>query len=185
MTKLIKKLGKKKSRQVVKTGDVIAIPLPDGRYAFGLQMGENTAIYSVVANSPDNPPIGHRKFLFAVGVYKDVLSDMKWPKVGKDIVSQADIKFVSFGYIFHPDENIPYTLYSDFFDGYMRPSTKDECFGLEAVAGWDRHHIIERIISSLSGKISEWLWKDSWLPFGLDLSDQNDLKRVPLAEVIK
>lgn len=179
-----KNVVKKKTRQVVKTGDVIAIPLPDGRYAFGLQIGDDTAIYSVVADSPDKPPIGHRKFLFAVCVYGDVLSSMRWPRVGKDTVGQSEVDFMNIGYLHHPGERVVFELYSPRFENYMKPSTKAECLGLERVAVWDWGNIVQRILSSLKGERSEWLEDDPWLPFAIDLSHPNNFRRVPLSEVL-
>lgn len=176
-----KSASKKKTRQVVKTGDVIAIPLPDGRYAFGLQIGEDTAIYSVVTDSPDKPPVGHRKFLFAVGVYTDVLSSMRWIKVAKDPITQAEIEFVSLSCIFNGRNR--YEICSDYIDGYTTRSTENKCRGLEPVSAWDWHHVVDRIISSLLGEKSEWI-SIHWVPFGFDLSDPSNLRRVDLAKVV-
>ena len=178
MTKL------KNKKQIVKTGDVVAIPLPDGKFAFGLQFGDVTAIYSIVTNGKGGPPIGHRKFLFATGIYNDVLSNPAWAKVGKDIVTQSEIEFVSLGFVYD-DENDSYELYSPFFDEYVKPSTKEECFGLEMISAWDSHCIIDRIVSSLKNKKTEWLKDCPWIPFAIDLSNRDDMRRVPLGEVLQ
>jgi len=170
-----------KPRQVVKTGDIIAIQLTDGRYAFGLQAGSKTAIYSITSEDKDSPPVGHRVFLFATGIYKDVISNPGWPKVGRDIVTHDEVEFISQGYVFNGEFN----LYSPFTEGCMTPATKDECVGLEAVAAWDAEQIIERIECSLRGERSDWLKSEPWVPFALDLSDISCFKRISLGEAIK
>jgi len=176
--------GKGKKRQIVKTGDVVAIPLPDGKYAFGLKIGVKTAIYSITSDRPDKPPIGHRKFLFATGVYADILSDTSWPKVGKDSISQSAVEFVSLGYIRDARAGT-YELYSDFFVGYIKPSNMEQCYGLEPVSAWDSHHIVDRIIASLKSERSEWLSDSPWIPFAIDLTNSDHMKRIPVAEVLQ
>lgn len=181
--KTTKSNKKQKTRQVVKTGDVIAIPLPDGRFAFGLKIGSDVAVYSTVSDSIKGAPIGHRKFLFATGVYTDVLSSMAWPKVGKDPVSDEEIEFASLGCIYDCIAD-KYDLYSDFFEGYTKPATKEQCFGLEPVAAWDKNSIVDRIVCSLKNQKTEWLNSDPWIPYALDLTDEQDMRRVPLVEVL-
>lgn len=172
-----------KKRQVVKTGDVVAIPLPDGQFAFGLQIGECTAIYAKLADSCETPPIGYRKFLFAAGIYTDVLSSTEWPKVGKEKLSLEEVAFASLGYVYDDYLDI-YKLYNPSKTDEITPSSKGECFGLEPVAAWDKEQIIERIFSSFKGEKSEWLDPDPWVPFGLDMSVPGNFKRVPVDEVL-
>lgn len=171
---------KKKTRQIVRTGDVISIPLPDGRYAFGLQMGSVTAIYSLVADSPDTPPLGHRKFLFAVGIYTDVLSNLAWRKVSKDKVTKQDEEFANFGYV---EDGLNGSL-STYVNDDMHPATMKECLGLEPVSAWDAESIIDRIVCSLNGEKTIWLDHDPWVPYALDMTDLANMKRVPVKEIL-
>ncbi len=176
---------KQKTRQVVKTGDVIAIPLPDGRLAFGLQMDDVTAIYSKIGNNINEAPLGHRKFLFATGVYRDALSSTEWIKVAKDAVTQEEIDFAKISYLKDAMSG-GYTLSSE-DDAHLNgiPSTRDECYGLEPVAVWDSHHIVDRIMDTLAAKKSDWLTMDDWIPFALDMSASGNFKRVPITEVLQ
>jgi len=176
----------KKTRQNVKNGDVIAIPLPSGKFAFGLQMGDATAIYSILGDDPFKPPIGHRKFMFAVGVYKDVLSNTDWPKVSKETVTPVEIEFAGISYLKDAITG-EYSLYSE-DENYLNgiPSSQQECYGLEAVSAWDKQHIVDRIIDTLRLKKSIWLMLDDWIPFGLDMSSKaaDGFKRVSINEIL-
>lgn len=172
---------KTKTRQIVKTGDVVAIPLPDGRIAFGRQMGEVTAIYSVLSNSTQ-PPVGHRKFLFAVGVYADVLSGLDWPKVGKDPATPEEVEFASIGCV-HDRCDGKFSLYLPSRPDELSPSTREACYGLEPVSACDRDYIEQRILSTINGsrKVEA---DECWIPYGLDLTVPGKFKRIPIEEIL-
>lgn len=128
----------------VKPGDVFEIPLPDGRFAYGRVYDDaGVAIYKVVFTESGSPPIGTREFLFHVGLYRDVLKSGEWPVVGKD-------PFVNGESSWPPPKFILDKIgggYSIYHKGEIRPSSKEECSGLEEAAVWDSHHIIARILS--------------------------------------
>lgn len=125
-------------------GDVVQIPLPDGRYAYGRVLRDaSLGVYRATAAAPSKPPTG-TNYLFVVGVYEDVLASGKWP-----VVDHAPFQ--------HPKEEWPpaYSVkdpitgrMSLYHKGQMRPASEDECRGLEPATVWDAHHIVERILRS-------------------------------------
>ena len=66
------------SRRRIKIGDIFAIPLPDGKYAFGRVMEDaQLAVYQGKYESIQDFD-KTRKYSFIVGVYRNVLTDGKW-----------------------------------------------------------------------------------------------------------
>ena len=65
----------------IKIGDVYAIPLPNGKYAFGRVLKDCCiAIYKQLSSECDNIP-QDESYQFVVGVYQDVLKSGTWKKI--------------------------------------------------------------------------------------------------------
>ena len=72
------------AKKRIKTGDVLAIPLADGRFAFCRVLEDaSIGVYRYIADSLDAPPPVDTDYLFAVGVYRDVLTSGQWPFVAR------------------------------------------------------------------------------------------------------
>lgn len=129
-------------RQREKLGNIYAIPLPDGTFAFGRLHRERLAIAKERANDMYDIP-DFKNIDFYVGVYKDVLSDGVWPKVG-------NIPFDNDGDAWTPQTFIEDILkpgnFEIYYKGKIRKATKDECLGLEVTAVWDREHVVDRLM---------------------------------------
>ena len=124
-------------------GTVVQIRLPDGRYAYGRVLKDaGIGIYSRVSDSPGHPPIGDRDYLFVVGVYDHALRPDKVANVGVDPSQDSEEDWPPPSYM---KDRIS-GRYSIYHHGQIRPSTEDECRGIEKTAVWDLHHIIERIM---------------------------------------
>lgn len=132
----------KKRRKKVKLGDVYAIPLPNGMYAFGRVMRDaGISIYKYIGNSVEDIP-KTEEVQFVVGVYKDVLQSGIWTVVCNRPFNNEEESWPPKQYIIDKI-NGSYSLY---FKGEIIPSTQDECEGLEKASIWDAHHIIDRIM---------------------------------------
>ena len=136
-------------RVKVNIGDVFQIPLPDGRFAYGRVYNDaSVGIYNTVTERPLNPPIGSRSFLFTVGLYSDILERGKWKIIGHDP--------------FHTDESTwppPFFVrdvisgdYQIYHKGILSPAEAEETRGLEEAAVYDSNHVIDRIMTLISGK---------------------------------
>lgn len=131
----------------VQSGDVFQIPLPDGRFAYGRVYNDaSIGVYSNVTESPFQPPLGSRIFLFIVGLYSDILENGSWKIIGRDP--------------FGPNESPwppPYFVrdvitgnYQIYHAGSLRPAEPREIKGLEEAAVYDSDHVVKRIMRELS-----------------------------------
>jgi Immunity protein 26 len=126
----------------IKLGDMLAIPLHDGRFVFGRVLNDaSIGIYRYIAGSKDEPPPTETDYLFVVGVYRDVLTSGQWPRI-------AHIPFETEEESWQPPCVVcdPITgKRSIYHKGVIRSASVAECKDLEPAAVWDKEHIIDRI----------------------------------------
>jgi hypothetical protein len=131
-------------KQKTKLGDILAIPLPNGTYAFGRLYKEYIlAIYKGRSRNINDVP-DNGEYDFFVGVYADLLTDGQWLVVGNTPFDNDDDAW-------GPPSYIKDTLdgtFSIYDHGEIRPATEQECKGLEITAAWDRHHLIDRLMGT-------------------------------------
>lgn len=131
-------------------GDVFEIPLPNGKFAYGRVYDDaGVGIYRFSSDTPNNPPLGLRDFLFHVGMYEDILSEGEWSIVGRDEYREGESRFPPPSYIKDPITN----TYSIYHKGEIWPAAESEIRGLEETAVWDSHHITERIMKTLESDV--------------------------------
>lgn len=128
-------------------GDVFEIPLPNGKYAYGrIYDDAGVGIYSFISDSPNNPPIGLRDFMFNVGMYEDILKLGEWKIVDHDPFGKEESKFPPPSYIEDPLTG----EYSIYHKGKIKSASERDVEGLEETAVWDKNHITERIMNMLT-----------------------------------
>lgn len=119
-------------------GDVYAIPMPNGKYAFGRTFKDACiAIYQHIGDDIQDIP-KMENYQFTVGVYKDVLKSGQWIKVENRPFSNADEQWP-------PPMCVIDSIsanYSIYHKGEIRPASKVECEGLEIASVWEAEHII-------------------------------------------
>ena len=135
-------MTEKRRRRRIKLGDVYAIPLPNGKYAFGRRFKDaGIGIYKHIGQSIKDTP-KTEDYQFIVGVYDSVLKSEHWTVVDNRPFESEDDAFP-------PPQCVidqVYGKYSVYHKGIMRKATKAECEGMEIAAVWDEHHIIDRIM---------------------------------------
>lgn len=132
----------KKRKRRVKLGDIYAIPLPNGMYAFGRVLKDaGIAIYKYTSNNIKDIPVSE-EYQFIVGVYKDVLQNGIWTVVSNRPFNNEEESWPPKQYIYDKING----SYSIYYKGEITPSTQEECQGLERAAVWDEHHIVDRIM---------------------------------------
>ena len=133
----------------IKIGNIYEIPLPDGTNAYGRLYKEYTlAIYNTRSHSYDKLP-DTEDYQFFVGVYKDLLTDGEWKVVGKRSFDNEDDAWPPPMCVVSGDGKG-----SLYYKGKISKSTYEECKGLEVVAAWDRHHVVDRLMGVT-------IWEDS------------------------
>lgn len=130
-------------RRKIKLGDVYRIKLPNDQYVFGRTFEEYVlAIYNHRSFDPNDLP-QEESYEFFVGVYKDLLQDGEWEIVDSRPFTCVEDTWAPRRYIY---DSI-YDTYSFYYKGEMvSGATKEQCRGLEAVAAWDREHVIDRLM---------------------------------------
>ena len=137
----------KKRKKRIKLGDVYAIPLPNGMYAFGRVMKDaGISIYKHIGSSCKDIP-QTEEYQFIVGIYKDVLQNGEWELVENRPFNNEEEAWPPKQYIIDKING----RYSIYHKGEIVPSTEEECQGLEVAAIWDSHHIIDRIMGEERG----------------------------------
>lgn len=125
---VILKAGKKRKR--IKIGDVYAIPLPNGKYAFGRKFKDaGIGIYKYIGEGIEDIP-KDEEYQFIVGVYEYVLKSGDWTVV-------ENRPFKSDDEAYPPPSCIIDSIsgeYSIYYKGEIRSATKSECEGLEVAA---------------------------------------------------
>lgn len=96
--------------------------------------------------------------LFVLKVYFDIITQGHWIKVGK-LPIREELQVAPMQYIYHKFDKSQFELY-DPNTGEIRPSTKEECRGLERCAVWDEHHVEDRLRDYYNGAPCIWLKED-------------------------
>lgn len=123
-----------------KIGDVYAIPLPDGTYAFGrVLMKPSVAFYKHRGKDiNDLPP--SEDYEFTVCCYNNCFKEWTYvenrPFVNDD---EAKPPLYQMKDIFTGEYQISNC-------GNIRPATKEECAGLEVCAVWAHIHLVKRLM---------------------------------------
>ena len=146
-----------------KIGDVYAIPLPSGKFAFGRTFADgDIGIYEHIGNNLTDLP-SKENYQFIVGVYEDVLKSGNWLFVeNRPFASEEDA--------WPPPAFICDSLSGEFslyHKGVITPSTKKQCWGLERAAVWDAEHVVDRIMGI-----------DKWHKDDIDLWDEKGSRPV-------
>ena len=126
----------------VKVGDIYAIPLPNGKYAFGRVFKDaGFGIYRKIEDNVTQIP-DKEEYQFIVSIYKDLLTDGEWIFLKNKPFNSEDDMWPPKRYIKDKISG----CYSIYYKGEITPSTEEECANLEVAAVWDRHHLIDRIM---------------------------------------
>lgn len=130
--------------QRIRIGDVLAIPLDNGRFAFCRVLKDaSIGIYDYSVHSQDMIPSSTIRYLFVVGVYRHVLTSGEWPLVLRQPFQHEEDAW--------PPPQVVHDVISGgvsiYHKGVMRPASTQECEGLEPAAIWDREQILSRLTS--------------------------------------
>ena len=125
-------------------GVVFAIPLPDGRFAYGKQFRDATVgVYRVVTSKliPITQIVGKR-FAFHAGLFR--LRMGQWPILGLDKFASDEASWAPACYM---EEILRPGSFSIYHRGTMRPATPSQVASLDEQVMYSPQGLIERILS--------------------------------------
>lgn len=134
-------------------GDVCAIPLKSGGYAFGLCCGSDFAFFNVRSDVPVLPDgLQDTQLAFRVPIAKDAPSTGGWQVVGH--VEVRDDYAKPEKYLHKPIGSAQCYIYSA---GQEEPVSDDECRDLEILSTWFSFHIEERLDDYFAGRDNKYV----------------------------
>ena len=143
------------NRQRIKLGDIFAIPLPDGKYSFGRLMKETElAIYEGKYKSIKDFD-KTQKYSFIVGVYRNVLTDGKWPIIN-NVPFETEEEAWSPPSCTIDQITGELRIYHKGKIRKLRPGDEKNCLNMEVTAAWDRNHIVDRIMGDATWENLVW-----------------------------
>lgn len=127
----------------IKIGDIYAIPLPNGMYAYARVFKDaGLGVYNKLGNTLDPEINDEWKYQFVISVFQDLLQDGQWIYVKNFPFEQKDDKWPPKRYM-KDSVNGSYSIY---YKGEVRVASAEECEGLECAAVWDRELVVGRIM---------------------------------------
>lgn len=135
-----------------KVGDIYAILLPNGKYAFARLLRDlNVGIYNHLGENAQDIP-NEDSYMFIVGVYKFVLNEWVYVLHRPFPCSEDE---------FPPPRCVVDVIGKKYYiynNGKMTLSDRETCCSLERVAAWDNNQLIDRIMGDNK-------WQDSFPTF--------------------
>ena len=143
----------KKQRR--KVGDIISIPLTDGRFAYGIVLEEPLfGFFDVEPSKEEAPPLERiitSPLLFRIDVQRYSITKGIWKVIGH---IKPPAKFLE-----PPKFFIQSSMNGALFittTGEDRvPATYEECAQLECCAAWDPEHVVTRLEDHFAGRPSK------------------------------
>ncbi len=135
-------------RRKAAPGDVCALDLGDGRFAYGRVLRDaSIAIYRTILTTPSAPPVGERPFAFTVGIYDDLPGSEQCPVVGHDPFGSENESWPPPAKIVDPISGRVRIYYRGQIS--EAPDGTDSAH-LEKAAVWDLQHLLDRIRTELA-----------------------------------
>lgn len=136
---------KKQSKRIrPKTGDVVAIPPSDGRFACGRLLNDaSIAIYDrLFEELPTIEQVAGCGIRFFTGLFDTAIRTQEWPRIGNIPGQTDDEDWAPPCYIFDELTEDSYEIYDR---GKIRPATLEEIKGIEEQVMRYPEHLIEEI----------------------------------------
>lgn len=137
-----------------KVGDLVKIPLGDGMHTYAHVLQEASfAVYDCrVADELAVEQVVGRPVLFFVAVMDHALKKGRWTIVGHSPLDDRLRRPPTF--IQDPLNKNSFSIYEN---GQIKPSTREQCVGLERMAVWEPEHVEERIRDQYAGHNNKWV----------------------------
>lgn len=144
-------------KSVPREGSLIRIPLGGGKCAFARVLAQfQIAAYDHQApeDQPPSDAVYGAPVLFKITVMKTALNSGRWPVVDERPLEDALAQPIE--YYMKDKLSGRFSVYRS-SDGHTRPSTFEECRGMEAAAVWDPEHVEDRLRDHFEGRANKWV----------------------------
>jgi len=137
-----------------KEGDIVAIPLSNSIYGFGVVLPEPLlAFLNIKSKTLDFPEkISDTDSLFKIWVFNDAVTSGRWPVVGH--IELGDELLNSPEFFKQDPITGELSIYSN---GVERTAKKHECVDLECAAVWEPEHVEDRLRDYFNGNENRWV----------------------------
>lgn len=122
-------------------GDIYAIDLGNGSFAYGRVMHEGLQIFTQRSTRPEDFNRNDLAQDFVVGLYFDAYKDTRMKVIDRIPFATEDEAWPPPTYIKDPIRG----TYSVYFKGNITSSSYDDCRGMEPTSAWELNHLIDRI----------------------------------------
>lgn len=145
----------KKQRRTI--GAMVEIDLKNGNYCYAQILNDGLVFFDLKTTKrlTNLDVLLECPVLFFLSVYRDVISQGRWLKVGKLPIRKEfevlPMKFIQDN--LNPDR---FELYNP-NTGDITKTTKDKIIGLERAAVWEADHVEDRLRDHYEGKLNVWL----------------------------
>lgn len=143
-------------RQKETLGSILEIKLDNNTYSYAQILDGGTAFFDYKTDIPlkEFKILNETKILFIITVFKDIITNGVWLKVGK-LPIRDELKVLPMKFIYHKNEIPEFELYNP-NSGEIISSTKEACNGLEVAAVHEAHHVEERLNDHFAGRVNAY-----------------------------
>lgn len=137
-------------------GDVISIPLPDGKYAYGRVLEEPLVAFYELESEVllDVQQVVSSAVAFKIDVFNYAIEKGVWSVIGHLPLENA-LREEPLFYKLDPITKQIY-IYKD-STGEEWPATAEDCRDLECAAVWEPSHVVERLVDHFAGRPNRWV----------------------------
>lgn len=138
----------KRTRQRVRIGDVVAIPLPDGWFGYG-RVYRDAAIGVYDLTTPevvDVSKVVSRPMAFWTGCFSTAMASGQWRVIGGDAFRNAEEAWPPPNYI---QDIVSPGRFEIYHKGEIRPATEDEVQGMEEAKVLKPGEVVVRIMNEV------------------------------------
>jgi hypothetical protein len=148
---------KRKQRLRRKLGDIVSIPLGEGRVGFGWVLGEPLMAFFDYSNDSDQIPsvekISQAPLAFRIWVMNHALTEGIWPVIGHAPIPD---ELATPPWFFKQDPLSRKVSITQTGAEEM-PAENVQCEQLECAAIWEPDHVVDRLRDHFAGRSNKWV----------------------------
>jgi hypothetical protein len=146
----------KRKRIRRKVGDVVSVPLRDGKLGYGRVLHDPLIAFYRLRSSKILPvrEVVTKDILFIIFVMNYAITDGIWPVAGH-VPLRPELQVEPLFFKKDPISG-KLTIYRD-RTGEEFPATREQCRDLECAAVWEPEHVVDRLEDHFAGRPNHWV----------------------------